>query len=136
MQFRSSSLRRQGPSASAWFDLCAALRRRIPAGLFLASRRASRFEFTVGAPSGAMLLDVIGGLVVLEHARQLLPALPYLLHPCSRLRPAATAQGTLLARIRQLLHALLCLGHPCPRLRAKAKAKAKKMDERSAKYAM
>jgi hypothetical protein len=49
--------------------------RGILAVFSLASRRASRFAFTVGAPSGAMLLDVVIERAVLEHARQLLPAL-------------------------------------------------------------
>jgi hypothetical protein len=43
--------------------------------LSLVSRRANRFGFIVGAPSGAMLLDVFSEPVVPGHARQLLHAL-------------------------------------------------------------
>jgi hypothetical protein len=53
MQFRSSSPRRQGSSAPAWCDRCADLRRRIPAGLCPASRRASRFSLRAHCAAGA-----------------------------------------------------------------------------------
>jgi hypothetical protein len=43
-------------------------KRRIKSAFSLASRRANRFGFIVGAPSGAMLLDVIGEPAFLEHA--------------------------------------------------------------------